>query len=143
VCVCVYVCVCVRVLFLTVLKVGPENASPARALLRAFRWRLALAQLVLLSANFFGMLGPAFFMYNLSRFAANSNESVGYGIGMAFGFMANSQLMSLCMHKYWIMVSDISSCARSAMIGVCVCVCVCVCVAIAFPAFCDCQFSPL
>eukprot|EP00048_Salpingoeca_helianthica_P002826 m.61122 g.61122 ORF g.61122 m.61122 type:complete len:1476 (-) comp12327_c0_seq4:235-4662(-) len=99
-------------------KVGPEKASPAKALLRAFFWPLALAQVTLIMANAFGMLGPCYFMYNLSQFAADPSMSVGYGIGMAFGFMANNQMMSFFMHKYWIMVSDISSCARSAMIGV-------------------------
>ena len=92
---------------LEVATVGIEQAAIHKCLFRLIKSQMVWALLLLMTNGIFGIVGPIYFLRNLSLYAASTDPSARYGVWLAFGFMLNEAVRSLLVHQYWFAVSQL------------------------------------
>jgi hypothetical protein len=100
-----------------VAKVGPEKASLAKCLVRAYLREIIAYMVVVTASITFSILGPVYFFRKLTTFIAEDGSNIGYGVGMAFGIIFCEILRSTFIHMFWFSAACVSVNFRSIVFG--------------------------
>lgn len=96
-----------------VAKVGPEKASLAKCLIRAYLRGIIGYMVVVTFFIGFSIVGPVYFFRKLTNFIAADGSNIGYGVGMAFGIIFSEAIRSLFINMFWLSAARVSVNFRS------------------------------